>query len=223
VRILLVEDEDELAAALVHVLTRRSYIVDRVVSLSEARVSLQCTAFQAVLLDRRLPDGDGLSLLPQIRSLRSPPPVMMITALDGVSEIVVGLDRGADDYIAKPFEVEELMARLRALLRRPAVPVSATISFGKITYVSERREAAVDGVPLLLPRRELLVLEALLRNAGRVVTLEKLEAAVYGFDDDVDPTSIRPHISRLRGRLDVTRSGVTIDVLRGIGYMLKQS
>ncbi len=222
-RILLVEDEDELAAALSHVLTRRSYLVDRVACLSEARVSLQCTAYQAVLLDRRLPDGDGLSILPQIRSLRPPPPVMMITALDGVSDIVVGLDRGADDYIAKPFEVEELLARLRALLRRPAAPASATIAFGNITYVSERREAAVDGVPLLLPRRELLVLEALLRNAGRVVTLEKLEAAVYGIDDYVDPTSIRPHISRLRGRLDATQSGVTIDVLRGIGYMLKLS
>lgn len=221
-RILLVEDDEELAAALVQVLTKRSFLVDRVACLVDAQASLECTQYQIVLLDRRLPDGDGLSALPYIRRLRPPPPVLMITALDGVSEVVAGLDRGADDYIAKPFEVEELLARLRALLRRPAVYTEETVSFGNLTYAPERREAAVDGVPLFLPRRELLVLEVLLRGAGRVVTLESLEAAVYGIDDDVDPTSIRPHISRLRKRLEDAQSGVTINALRGIGYMMRR-
>jgi len=177
--------------------------------------------YRAVLLDRRLPDGDGLSALPHIRRLAAPPPVLMITALDGVAEIVAGLDRGADDYIAKPFEVDELLARLRALLRRPSMAAATTVSFGRLTYAPERREAAVNGTTLMLPRRELLVLEALLRNAGRVVTLESLDAAVYGIDDFVDPTSIRPHISRLRRRLDEAQAGVTIEVLRGIGYMMR--
>jgi DNA-binding response OmpR family regulator len=222
VRILLVEDEDELAAALGLALTKRAYLVDRVACLADAAASLADTRYQAVLLDRRLPDGDGMSALPLIRRLKPPPPVLMITALQGVSEVVAGLDQGADDYIAKPFEVEELMARLRALLRRPSIHATTTVTFGRLTYAPERREAAVEGVPLTLPRRELLVLEALLRNAGRVATLETLEAAVYGIDDDVDPTSIRPHVSRLRRRLDEAGAGVTIEALRGIGYMLKQ-
>ena len=221
-RILLVEDDEELAAALVQALTRRSFLVDRVACLADAQMALERTPYQMVLLDRRLPDGDGLSALPAIRRLRPPPPVLMLTALDGVSEVVAGLDRGADDYVAKPFEVEELLARMRALLRRPAVQVADLVSFGKLTYAPERREAAVDGAPLLLPRRELLVLEVLLRGAGRVVTLESLEAAVYGIDDIVDPTSIRPHISRLRRRLEDAGSGVTISALRGIGYMLRR-
>lgn len=220
-RLLLVEDEDELAAALIAALVARDFVVDRVGTVEEAHEAIRQVGYRAVVLDRRLPDGDGLTLLATLRRLPAAPPVLVLTALEGVEQTVSGLDAGADDYLAKPFEVAELAARLRALLRRPPTPGRTVIKVAELVYDTAHREATIQGEPLPLPRRELAVLEILVRRAGRVVTREQLDEAVYGFDDEVQPEAIKPHISRLRRRLELREAGVVILALRGIGYMLK--
>jgi DNA-binding response OmpR family regulator len=220
-RILLIEDEPEMAAVLTTALTRDGAVVDHLATLGLAREALADPVHDAVLLDRRLPDGDGLILLAELRARGVTTPVLVLTALGDIADRVSGLDKGADDYLTKPFALEELMARLRSVLRRPALAPSQTIRIGRLDFDLQHRAAGVAGRPLVLPRRERLVLEALIRRAGRAVSRERLEAAVYGFDEDVLPSAIDPHVSRLRRRLAEAGAGVEIRGIRGIGYLLR--
>lgn len=220
-RILLIEDEPEMAAVLTTALTRDGAVVDHLATLGLAREALADPVHDAVLLDRRLPDGDGLVLLAELRARGITTPVLVLTALGDIADRVSGLDEGADDYLTKPFALEELMARLRSVLRRPALAPSQTIRIGRLDFDLQHRAAGVAGRPLVLPRRERLVLEALIRRAGRAVSRERLEAAVYGFDEDVLPSAIDPHVSRLRRRLAEAGAGVEIRGIRGIGYLLR--
>jgi len=220
-RILLVEDEIELAAALRGTLNRRGYVVDHVRTLEQARLTSQEPGVRAVLLDRRLPDGDGLSLLPFLRAMADPPPVIVLTALGQTVERVEGLDAGADDYLAKPFELDELLARLRAVSRRRAGLTPEPLTLGALSFDAVHREAQIDGRPLQLPRRELALLDLLLRRAGRVVLRETIEAAMFGFDDAPASNTLDSHVSRLRRRLAERGAGVAIHALRGVGYMAK--
>lgn len=222
-RILLVEDEPELASALAAALARRDCLVDHVETLADAEEAVNAGVHTLVLLDRRLPDGDGVSLIPAIRRSPSSPPVILLTALDDVRDRVTGLDAGADDYVAKPFDMEELLARMRAVLRRPPPQAERTITVARATLDLDSRSVMIDGEPLTLPRRELLAFELLMRRAGRVVTREALEAVVYGQDDIVGPSAIEPHLSRLRRRLEEQRAGLEIQGVRGVGYMLRVS
>ena len=194
-RILLVEDEIEMAAALRGALARRGFVVDRVRTLEEARIALKEAGVRTVLLDRRLPDGDGLSLLPLLRSMTDPPFVIMLTALGQTMERVEGLDAGADDYLVKPFELDELLARLRAVARRRAGAAVEPLTLGALSFDTVHREALVDGQPLQLPRREIALLDVLLRRAGRVVLRETIEAALFGFDDTPVSPSMRCAVS----------------------------
>ncbi len=220
-RILLIEDEPEMAAVLTTALTRDGAVVDHLASLGLAREALADPVHDAVLLDRRLPDGDGLALLAELRARGLTTPVIVLTALGDVADRVSGLDEGADDYLTKPFALEELMARLRSVLRRPAMLPVQGVSAGRLDFDLQHRTASVGGQPLDLPRRELLVLEALMRRAGRAVSRERLETAVYGFDEDVLPNAIDPHVSRLRRKLGEAEAGVEIRGIRGIGYLLR--
>ncbi|MDC0672120.1 MULTISPECIES: response regulator transcription factor [Nannocystis] len=220
-RILLVEDEAELAGALAAALARHDAVVDHVPTLAAAAAALTAKVHDAVLLDRRLPDGEGLALLPVLRARGVDIPVIVLTARGELEDRVAGLNQGADDYLAKPFAVEEVLARLRAVLRRPGRLAADTVRVGRLSFDLLHREASIDGAPLLLPRRELLVLETLLRRKGRTVLRGALEEAVYGFDDTVQPNALDTHVSRLRGKL--APAGVEIHGIRGVGYLLREA
>ncbi|MBR0729802.1 response regulator transcription factor [Bradyrhizobium japonicum] len=221
-RILLVEDEAEMAGALASALKRYDMIVDHVPTLAEAEDAISADVHAAVLLDRQLPDGDGLALIPKLRARADGVPIIVLTARGELADRVAGLDSGADDYLAKPFAVEELLARLRAVLRRPAGLQPDVIRAGRLAFDFGHREASVDGAPLELPRRELLVLEALVRRMGRTVLRSALEEAVYSFDDEIQSNALDTHVSRLRRKLAEADAHVEIHGIRGVGYLLKK-
>ena len=220
-RILLVEDEPELSGMLTAGLARQGFVVDCAADLAIAQEALLGAAYDAIVLDRTLPDGDGLSLLAAIRARRDHCPVIVLSALGSSDQKIEGLDKGADDYLAKPFATDELLARLRAIARRPAALARQTITLGGLTFDPGHRNALIGGQPLDLPRRELLVLEALILRVGRVVTREALDQAVYGYDDEIASNSLDSHISRLRRKIEP--AGLEIHALRGIGYLLRQA
>jgi DNA-binding response OmpR family regulator len=222
-RILLVEDEPEMASALRAALKRHDMVVDHAASLLEARDFVTVDAYDAILLDRQLPDGDGLTLVSKLRADKNTTPVLMLTARGDTADKVDGLDMGADDYLAKPFAFEELMARLRALLRRPAPMQSQVIRAGHLVLDVGHREVSIRGELLGLPRRELLVLETLMRRTGRMVQREALMEAVFGFDDEIQSNALDTHVSRLRRKLTDADSGVTINGIRGVGYLLRET
>jgi DNA-binding response OmpR family regulator len=220
-RILLVEDEPEIAQALASRLEADGFTVDVADCLAVAIEAVLGAPYRAVLLDRRLPDGDGLALLPVLRTRRPSPPVLLVTALDDIPDRVAGLEAGADDYLVKPFAYDELRARLLTRIRRsPAEAPSPPLSVGRLRYDLLSREARVDERPLHLPRRELAILDSLVRRAGRVVMREHLEAEVYGYDDDIQSNALEAHVSRLRRRLSEADAGVVLHGVRGVGYML---
>lgn len=221
-RILLVEDEPELAAAMAARLASEGFVVDRFGTLGEAIEAVLGAEYRAVLLDRRLPDGDGLALLPVLRTRPQPAPAIILTALDDIPDRVAGLDAGAEDYLIKPFAFDELLARLRVVLRRPGTPVpKAQVSLGRLDYELASRDLRVGGSVLAVPRRELAILDALMRRAGRVVMREHLEAQVYGFEDEISSNALEAHVSRLRKRLGEAGAGVVLHGVRGVGYMLR--
>ncbi|TPI48894.1 response regulator transcription factor [Mesorhizobium sp. B2-9-1] len=221
-RILLVEDEPEMVSALRAALRRHDMVVDHAGSLLEAEGFVAVDGYDAILLDRQLPDGDGLTLVPKLRAARNTTPVLMLTARGDTADKVDGLDMGADDYLAKPFAFEELLARLRALLRRPAAIEAQTIRAGHVSLDVGHREASIRGEPLALPRRELLVLEALMRRTGRMVQREALMEAVFGLDDEIQSNALDTHVSRLRRKLSEADGGVVINGIRGVGYLLRE-
>ncbi len=221
-RILLVEDEPELGATLAARLNGEGFVVDHFGSLGHAIEAVMGAEYRAVLLDRRLPDGDGLSLLPVLRTRKSPPPVIVLTALDDVPDRVAGLNAGAEDYLIKPFAFDELLARLRVVLRRSgSSAIAPQVVVGRLEYDLAAREPRVGGSSLALPRRELAILDALMRRAGRVVMREHLESQVYGFDDEISSNALEAHISRLRKRLCEAGAGVVLHGVRGVGYLLR--
>ena len=221
-RVLIVEDEGDLRDRLVELISRQGMLADGVARLDEAAAALATTAFDLLLVDRALPDGDGLALL-RGRGLSGMPrpPAIVLTARDATSDIVQGLDGGADDYLTKPFEPDELLARVRVLLRRPARGPIEPLRIGTLSVEVGAGRVEVRGRDLPLPRREYLILEALARRHGRIVTRQSLDDAVYGFDDVVQSNTLEAQISRLRRRLREAGADVTIHVMRGVGYMLR--
>lgn len=222
-RLLLVEDEMELAKLIAGAVVRQGMIIDHVTSIAMAQEAVANAAYDAIILDRMLPDGDGLSTLPQLREQCQGVPVIILSALNSVEQRIEGLDTGADDYLPKPFAVDELLARVRALRRRPAEVRTDALSIGNVVFDSEHREVSVAGVSLPLPRRELLVLEALMRRSGRSVTRQTMEDAVFGYDDEIASNTLDAHISRLRRRLAERGADVEIHTIRGVGYLLRST
>lgn len=221
-RLLLVEDEPEMATALRSALQRHDILVDHVTTLADAVAVTADDLYDVMLLDRRLPDGDGLSLIARLRERDCAVPVIVLTARGGVADRISGLDIGADDYLAKPFVVEELLARLRAVLRRPPQTRAAVVRAGRLAFDVTHCEARVEGVPVDLPRRELLVLEALAMRIGRMVQRPALMEAVFGLDDEIQSNALDTHVSRLRRKLADLDAGVTINGIRGVGYLLRE-
>lgn len=219
-RLLVVEDEPEMALALQSALRRHDMIADHADTLASAMEMIPLGSYDAIILDRGLPDGDGLSLIPRIRQYRASIPVIVLTARGRLAERISGLDSGADDYLPKPFAFDELLARLRAVMRRPDHLRPMAVKLGRLSLDLDHREARVENMRFDLPRRELLVLEALMRRAGRMVPREILMEAVFGMGDEVQSNTLDSHVSRLRRKLADADAGVTINGVRGVGYML---
>ena len=222
-RVLLVEDEPRMAAALRSALTvKHDMVMDHVATLADAELVAGDIDYDAILLDRQLPDGDGLDLVARLRSRGVMLPIIVITAKGAVTERVTGLELGADDYLAKPFALDELLARLRAVMRRPSDLRPSRISIGRLSFDMTFQEISVDGRPFDLPRREILVLECLMRRVGRMVPRSVLMEAVFSLDDEIQSNALDSHISRLRRKLAGAQAGVVVNVVRGLGYMLRE-
>jgi two-component system response regulator TctD len=219
-RILLVEDDAALSRGLMALLTQSGYDIDAVSTGAAALSHHAVGTYAAIVLDLGLPDISGLDVLKQLRAGGSPCPVLVLTARSGLEDRVRGLDLGADDYLLKPFEAPELLARLRALLRRAQTDQSPSITVGRLTF--ERANGAFHlGDELLeLPRRERAVLEQLVIRVGTIVLREKLADMVFGLDEDVGPNALEVYIGRLRKRL--AAGGPHIRTVRGLGYMLER-
>lgn len=220
-RVLLVEDEPELASMLRTTLEKHGYVVDHAATVAVAEEAIELIEHDVALLDRQLTDGDGITLLKLIRRRRPNLPVIVISALGKPADRVEGLDLGADDYLAKPFLIEELIARMRAVLRRPANVQTEAVRVGNLEFDITRGIIEVDGKPLDLPRREYLALEALLRRPGQTVRRSTLEENVYGADDEIQSNSLDANISRLRRKLADSGASVEIHPVRGVGYLLR--
>ncbi len=218
-RILLVEDEVDLAKALISALERHDILVDHVTTLEMALEAVESGVHSIAVLDRKLPDGDSLTIIPRIRKIQTGLPIIVLSALGAPEQRIEGLETGADDYLAKPFVVDELVARIRALMRRPAMIADMAVTVGQLTFNLGDGSAMAGGEPLTLTRREVLALEVLVKRAGRTVARSVLEEAVYGFDDEIASNTLDAHISRLRRK--IAPGQVEIHSIRGIGYLLK--
>lgn len=217
-RLLIIEDDPLIADSLNQGLAPLGNTVEVFTSLKEARAALALSQFDLVVLDLGLPDGNGLSLLAEIRERRDTTPIMILTARDGVEERVQGLDLGADDYLTKPFSLPELQARVRALLRRSQQRIDNHLRYGPLCFDPASGHATLFGEHLDLPPRELGLIEGLLLYAGRIAPREHLINRLFGFGE-AGPNALEVYVSRLRKRLQ--GSGVRIRTLRGLGYRLE--
>jgi two-component system, OmpR family, response regulator QseB len=219
-RILLVEDHQALRSMTAAYLAENGFVVDAAASIEAAKAALDMAVYDAMILDLGLPDGDGRSLLAHRSRGRSAPPALILTARDALADRIDGLNAGADDYLVKPFDLPELQARLRAVLRRPGARAELELGLGRLAFDTVAREARVDGQPILLRRRETLLLEALLAARGRIVVRDVLEERLYGHDEMVTPNALEAAVSRLRRALSGADAGVRVETRRGIGYLL---
>ncbi len=217
-RILVVEDNRTLADGLAAVLRVAGYAVDVVHDGVSADAVLATESFDLVVLDLSLPEMDGLEVLRRLRARKNTSSVLILTARGALDERVKGLDLGADDYLTKPFEVSELEARIRVLLRRQAGLHSSHIAFGDIQLDTTSRTLSAKGQTLDIPARELSVLETLLFKAGKVVPKQSIIESLAAFDEDLSENAIELYISRLRRRL--APYALTVRVARGLGYYL---
>jgi DNA-binding response OmpR family regulator len=221
-RLLVVEDEARIAEIVKRALERAGFVVDAVSLTADAREALSLTAYDAAILDLGLPDGDGLRLLAELRAARNPVPVLVLTARDAVEARVSGLDAGADDYLVKPFAMPELIARTKALLRRPGGALGRTLEAGNVVFDTLGRDVRVGGAAVPMPRRECAILEHLMRRLGRVVPKTVLEEKLYGIDDELESNAIPVHVHHLRRKLVEAGATAEIHTVRGIGYLLTE-
>jgi DNA-binding response OmpR family regulator len=219
-RLLIIEDEARIAEILRSALSRSGFAVDAVGRCGDARAALEVNPYDAVILDLGLPDGDGLTLLKDMRARGNAVPVLVLTARDAVEHRVAGLDSGADDYLIKPFAMSEVVARIKALLRRPEGALGALLKSGNIAFDTIGRDLRVGETVLVLPRRESAILEHLMRRAGRVVPKTVLEEKLYGIDDELGSNAIPVHVHHLRRKLMDRGATVEIHTVRGVGYLL---
>jgi DNA-binding response OmpR family regulator len=218
-RLLVIEDSERLCQAVAESLRAQGFAVDTAGSASEGLRAWRAADYDAAVLDLMLPDGSGLDALKQMRDRGTMTPVLILTALGAIEDRVRGLDCGADDYLVKPFAMQELIARLRALLRRPGAALGRTLTLGGVQLDTSARIATVAETPLDLTRSELVVLEALLRNQGRVVSKERLAEYLYDFEQERSANSVETQVHRLRKKLTAAGAQVSLRTLRGLGYL----
>jgi DNA-binding response OmpR family regulator len=222
-RLLILEDEIRIAEILKAALARAGFVVDAVGLCADARAALGVFPYDAAILDLGLPDGDGVGLINELRSGGNRIPILVLTARDAVEDRVGGLDSGADDYLVKPFAVSELIARTRALLRRPGGALGTTLEAGNISFDTIGRDLRVSDASVSLPRRESAILEHLMRRLGRVMPKSVLEDKLYGLDDELESNAIPVHVHHLRRKLIDAGATAEIHTVRGVGYVLTEA
>ncbi|MBL0419111.1 response regulator transcription factor [Ramlibacter sp. AW1] len=215
-RILLVEDDPMIGQALVDALRDAGHATDWLRDGASADTALRTGSFDAVVLDLGLPQRDGLQVLQSLRARGDRVPVLVATARDAVADRIAGLDAGADDYLVKPFETDELLARLRALIRRSAGAAGPAYVHGRIALNPATREASLDGRPVQLSSREWAVLEPMLLRPGAVFSRSQLEEKLYGWREDISSNAVEVYIHGLRKKL----GSDAVQTVRGLGYLV---
>jgi len=221
-RLAVVEDNVELAQLLSRGLQEKGYETDILTTAAEAREAVTSTRYAALVLDLGLPDGDGLSILREVRQRKDPVPVLVLTARGGVHDRVNGLRSGADDYLVKPFAFEELVARLEALLRRPGQMLGRSLQVANLVFDTESRQTFIDDKPQVLSARETTVLELLLRRKDRVISKKLVEDHIFGNAGEVASNAVEVYVHRLRKQLAERGAKVQIHTIRGVGYLLAE-
>lgn len=218
-RILLVEDDLQLANGLKESLKHEGYSIDHVSTGREAISANNIHPYDCVVLDLGLPDTDGLGVLKQIKIKKATTPVLILTARDGVEHKVAGLDLGADDYLAKPFDMQELLARLRVVERRIGTHTSSTISHKDVTLDTNAHSIEVNQQSVNFSRREYMIVKSLMENIGRILSKEQLENKLYEWGEEVASNTIEVHVSNVRKKLPKD----FIKTVRGVGYVVSKS
>jgi len=218
-RLLLVEDDELLGDAVKTGLNQFGYVVDWLRDGEAARAAVKAESFELIILDLGLPKLSGLGFLQALRNEGNNTPVIILTARDSVEDKVKGLDSGADDYLIKPFELNELKARVRALIRRSQGRADSVLQYRNITLDPAAHSVYVDEVVVNVPRREFALLQKLLENSGQVLSREQLMQSIYGWEEDVDSNALEVHIHNLRKKLNAN----FIRTIRGVGYMAEKN
>jgi DNA-binding response OmpR family regulator len=221
-RILIIEDEHKIARALKKALEQESYAVDIAYDGDDGHAMATTEPYDAMIIDRMLPgEYDGLSILKHLREKQIHTPVLFLTALDSISQRAEGLDSGADDYLIKPFALEELLARVRALLRRPAEQTATILKAGDLSLNTITYEVTRDGQPISLTSKEFALLEYFLRNPNRPLSKEMIISHVWNYDADILPNTVEVYVRYLRAKVDTPFSKPLIHTMRGFGYKLQ--
>jgi two-component system response regulator TctD len=222
-RLLLVEDNARLSDLIVAGLAKEGFAVDAVATVSDALCALATTHFSLVILDLGLPDGDGMTIIQHIRRSGAPTPLLVLTARQSTEDKVKGFEQGADDYLGKPFAFDELVARTRALLRRPATYLGSQLRLGSLIFDTVERQVIVGDTRHPLSAREAAILEALLRRCNHVVPKSILEDQLYGLSSDGSANAVEVYVHRLRKQLETLGGGVEIHTVRGVGYLIREA
>lgn len=215
-RLLVVEDEPDLASAIRDHLAQHGHAVDIAEDLDIAQAATAGTGYDLILLDLHLPDGDGLAFLRGLRARKDATPVLIATARDRITERIAGLEAGADDYLVKPYDLDEMLARIAAIRRRSDGRADAERRFGRLLLRPDNKLALLDDRPVHLTAREWALLERLSRRADMVVTRQQLEETLYEFGAEVESNAIEAHVSRLRAKL----GRESVETVRGFGYRM---
>lgn len=213
-RILLVEDDRMIGESLVELLQQERYTVQWVLDADAADVAVEVTKFELIVLDLGLPTRDGLTVLRKLRDRKDKTPVLIVTARDALEQRILGLDLGADDYIVKPFDFSELLARIRALLRRVANSITDVFEFGDVRINLKNRDARLKGQAIQLSAKEWALLDILIVRPGIIFSRKQLEDRMYGWSSDVNSNAVEVHIHSLRKKLGST----IVKNIRGLGY-----
>ena len=216
-RVLLVEDQDLLGDAVRDYVARSGHAVDWMKTIADSEAALSSVEYGLILLDLNLPDGSGLDLLKKMRRKAQATPVIILTARDQVSDRILGLNSGADDYLVKPFDLDELGARIAAVNRRMMTKPFAGITIGELVIETETRRVTVKGENVDLTAKEWIVLEELIRHPGTTVSKDKIEDALYAFGSEIESNTVEVYISRLRKKIGAS----AIVTLRGLGYRME--
>ena len=221
-RLLLVEDNARLSDLIVAGLAKEGLAVDAVTTVADTLSALSTTHFAMVILDLGLPDGDGLAVVQHLRSKGATTPLLILTARQSTEDKVKGFRLGADDYLGKPFAFDELIARVRALLRRPPNYLGNQLRLGALTFDTAERQLIVDGSRHQISAREAVILEALLRRCDHVVPKSILEDQLYGLSSDGSANAVEVYVHRLRRQLESLGAKVAIHTVRGVGYLIRE-
>ncbi len=221
-RILVVEDERDLNLLICKVLTKAGYTVDGCYDGEEAELHLLGAEYDGVLLDVMMPKKDGYTLIQEVRAKGIDTPVLFLTARDSVADRVKGLDLGADDYLVKPFDFDELLARLRAMTRKHAGQRTNQFAAGDLVLDVERRQVLRGGVEITLLPKEFSILEYLLRNKGRVLSREQIEDRIWNYEFTGSSNNVDGYMSRLRKKIDGDREQKLIHTVKGAGWVIRE-